>query len=141
MYDMDRTEAEERLPNGREAEFPSTWRPRVLCSGFRRAPLEFRPHIYSWFDSYPSPSILASPLHTPTPPSQWSLNTLAGCTALQHHVVAMHGADARKAFFNNKDLNLSDGYRLLVGGGPKVKDINANAGEYGRQFFLKNLLD
>ncbi|KAJ7097711.1 hypothetical protein C8R44DRAFT_889232 [Mycena epipterygia] len=62
-------------------------------------------------------------------------------SALQHHVVAMHGADARKAFFNNKDLNLSDGYRLLVGGGPKVKDINANAGEYGRQFFLKNLLD
>ncbi|KAJ7465106.1 cytochrome P450 [Mycena latifolia] len=60
---------------------------------------------------------------------------------LQYHVVVMHGDDARKAFFNDKGLNLNEGYRLLMGGSPKIEDINVSAGEYGRQFFLKNLSD
>ncbi|KAJ7465108.1 cytochrome P450 [Mycena latifolia] len=51
---------------------------------------------------------------------------------LQHHVVVMHGDGARKVFFNDKGLNMEEGYRLLMGGGPNIEDINVSTGEYGR---------
>jgi hypothetical protein len=34
----------------------------------------------------------------------------------QHQVVAMSGGEARKIFFNEKSLNLAQGYQLLRGG-------------------------
>jgi hypothetical protein len=59
----------------------------------------------------------------------------------KHHVVAMHGEEARKVFFGDKGLDMGEGYRLLMGGSPRVEDLNLEAGEHGRQFFLKNLSD
>jgi len=33
----------------------------------------------------------------------------------QYQVVAMSGEEARKVFFNEKNLNFTEGYRLLMG--------------------------
>ncbi|KAJ7664281.1 cytochrome P450 [Mycena rosella] len=56
----------------------------------------------------------------------------------EHHVVAMHGVDVRMAFFNATGLDMNEGYRPLMGGGAKVRDIDINAEETSRQFFLKH---
>jgi hypothetical protein len=40
----------------------------------------------------------------------------------------MAGEANRKIFFNNQNLDLSEGYRILLGGAPNVRDIiNVNA--------------
>ncbi|KAF8604864.1 cytochrome P450 [Ceratobasidium sp. AG-I] len=41
---------------------------------------------------------------------------------LKHNVVALRGEEARKAFFDRRDLNFTEGYRLLFGGAPRVED-------------------
>ncbi|KAG9090394.1 hypothetical protein FS749_000590 [Ceratobasidium sp. UAMH 11750] len=46
---------------------------------------------------------------------------------LKHNVVALKGEEGRKAFYDRRDLSLPEGYRLLFGGGPSVKDIAKNA--------------
>ncbi|KAG9073718.1 hypothetical protein FS749_014743, partial [Ceratobasidium sp. UAMH 11750] len=46
-----------------------------------------------------------------------------GFSILKNNVVALKGEEARKAFFDCRDLDLNEGYRLLLGGNPKVKDI------------------
>ncbi|KAG8712346.1 hypothetical protein FRC08_014724 [Ceratobasidium sp. 394] len=46
-----------------------------------------------------------------------------GFSILKNNVVALKGEEARKAFFDRRDLDFNEGYRLLLGGNPKVKDI------------------
>ncbi|KAJ7739145.1 cytochrome P450 [Mycena metata] len=43
---------------------------------------------------------------------------------LQHRVIASSGEDARKAFFGDKSLSLGEGYKILLGGGPDLAEIN-----------------
>ncbi|CCO32821.1 hypothetical protein BN14_06884 [Rhizoctonia solani AG-1 IB] len=49
--------------------------------------------------------------------------TSFGFNILKHQVVALRGEQARKLFFERKDLSFSEGYRLLFGAVPTVKDI------------------
>ncbi|KAF8688520.1 Cytochrome P450, partial [Rhizoctonia solani] len=69
--------------------------------------------------------------------------TAFGFNILRHQVVALRGEQARKVFFDKKDLSFSEGYRLLFGGGPNVKDIVADEVERNDQeslsFFLRRL--
>ncbi|QRV80118.1 cytochrome P450 family protein [Ceratobasidium sp. AG-Ba] len=46
-----------------------------------------------------------------------------GFNILQHNVVAIRGEEARKSFFDRRDLSFTEGYRLLFGGSPEVKDV------------------
>jgi len=41
-----------------------------------------------------------------------------------HSVVAMRGQAARKAFLDNKSLDPIDGYELLLGGTPRLRDLH-----------------
>ncbi|KAJ7509078.1 hypothetical protein B0H11DRAFT_1901842 [Mycena galericulata] len=41
----------------------------------------------------------------------------------KHRVVASSGEDARKIFFNDKSMNLDEGYKILLGSGPDLADI------------------
>ncbi|KAJ7131552.1 cytochrome P450 [Mycena crocata] len=45
---------------------------------------------------------------------------------LQHRVLASSGLDARKAFLTEKSLNLGEGYKILLGGGPDLADIKVD---------------
>ncbi|CAE6465073.1 unnamed protein product [Rhizoctonia solani] len=66
-----------------------------------------------------------------------------GFGVLGHDVVAMRGEEARKAFFSRSDLNFTEGYQLLFGGGPTTKDLAKNEKERNDQeelsFFLRRL--
>ena len=35
---------------------------------------------------------------------------------MQHNVVVLRGSEARKAYFDNKSLSFSEGYKVLMGG-------------------------
>ena len=35
---------------------------------------------------------------------------------MQHNVIALRGEEARKAYFENKSLNHTEGYKVLMGG-------------------------
>ena len=35
---------------------------------------------------------------------------------MQHNVIALRGEEARKAYFDNKNLNFIEGYKVLMGG-------------------------
>jgi len=43
---------------------------------------------------------------------------------MQHTVTAVRGEDGRKAFYNDKGFSILDGYALLTGGLPLLKDLN-----------------
>ncbi|KAJ8523130.1 hypothetical protein ONZ45_g407 [Pleurotus djamor] len=43
---------------------------------------------------------------------------------LHHAVVAMRGEESRKAFFGDKNLSFTEGYKILMGGSPDLKDID-----------------
>ncbi|KAJ7141246.1 cytochrome P450 [Mycena epipterygia] len=58
---------------------------------------------------------------------------------LQHHVVAMRGTEARQAFFTDKALNLPEGYKLLFGTSPSIRDVDVDRAEYNTQFLHKQL--
>ncbi|KAF8155590.1 cytochrome P450 [Crassisporium funariophilum] len=45
---------------------------------------------------------------------------------LQHDVVAMRGEEARKAFFESKSLDFLEGYKILMGGAPLLKDVEVD---------------
>ncbi|KAJ3517128.1 hypothetical protein NLJ89_g699 [Agrocybe chaxingu] len=45
---------------------------------------------------------------------------------LQHQVVALRGEEARKAFFDTKSLNFTEGYKILFGAAPRLQDIAIN---------------
>ncbi|KAF4611869.1 hypothetical protein D9613_003960 [Agrocybe pediades] len=42
---------------------------------------------------------------------------------LQHRIIAISGEKARQAFFSEATLSLSQGYRILTGGSPDLKDL------------------
>ncbi|QRV94605.1 cytochrome P450 family protein [Ceratobasidium sp. AG-Ba] len=46
-----------------------------------------------------------------------------GFNILQHNIVAVRGEEARKVFFDRRDLSFTEGYRLLFGNGPNAKDV------------------
>ncbi|KAJ1301352.1 hypothetical protein OPQ81_003751 [Rhizoctonia solani] len=66
-----------------------------------------------------------------------------GFNILKHQVIALRGEQARRVFFDRKDLSFTEGYRLLFGGGPSVKDIVPDEIEKNDQeqlsFFLRRL--
>jgi hypothetical protein len=35
---------------------------------------------------------------------------------MQHSVIALRGEEARKAYFDDKELSFSEGYKILMGG-------------------------
>jgi sterol 14-demethylase len=43
---------------------------------------------------------------------------------LQHTVIALRGEESRKAYFDNKSLSFLEGYKVLMGGSPRLQDIN-----------------
>ncbi|KAG8743136.1 hypothetical protein FRC10_000353 [Ceratobasidium sp. 414] len=49
--------------------------------------------------------------------------SMFGFNILEHNVVAIRGEEARKTFFDRRDLSFIEGYRLLLGGSPDVKDV------------------
>ena len=53
-------------------------------------------------------------------------------------MIAMAGEENRKIFFSDRNLDLSEGYRILLGGVPDVKDINIKTGDISD--FIKRLL-
>ncbi|KAG8743134.1 hypothetical protein FRC10_000351 [Ceratobasidium sp. 414] len=57
--------------------------------------------------------------------------SLFGFNILEHNIVAMRGENARKTFFDRRDLNFTEGYRILFGGVPMVQDIVEDAFEKG----------
>jgi len=57
---------------------------------------------------------------------------------LQHRVLAASGATARKVFLTQKGLSLDEGYKILLGGGPDLADINIETDEEGH--FVRRLL-
>ncbi|KAH7316408.1 cytochrome P450 [Rhizoctonia solani] len=66
--------------------------------------------------------------------------TSFGFNILKHQVVALRGEEARKVFFDKKDLSFTEGYRLLFGGGPNVKDIVPDEVEKNDQEQLSSFL-
>ena len=71
--------------------------------------------IWVNFGNDPSPHFKFNVLHvSPLSLRHWSR---ADCQrSLQHNVVALRGEEARKAYFDNKDLNFVEGYKVLMGG-------------------------
>ncbi|KAG5651880.1 hypothetical protein H0H81_007074 [Sphagnurus paluster] len=48
---------------------------------------------------------------------------------MQHRIVAVAGESARKVFFNEKGLDLEEGYGVLMGGKPKMHDIQVETAD------------
>jgi hypothetical protein len=65
------------------------------------------------FESDPSPHFKFNVLQV-GPLSAVSL--CPGLNIVQHSVVALRGEESRKAYFNNKNLSFTEGYRVLRGG-------------------------
>ncbi|KAF9557039.1 cytochrome P450 [Agrocybe pediades] len=64
---------------------------------------------------------------------------------LQHRVVSLRGEQARKFFFSQPGLNMTEGYRILMGGAPNLNDVGIEfGGESARtdtdEGFIKRLL-
>jgi sterol 14-demethylase len=56
-------------------------------------------------------------------------------------VLASSGLDARKAFLTDKCLSLGEGYKILLGGGPDLADINVETGGLDEEaHFMPQLL-
>ena len=43
---------------------------------------------------------------------------------MQHRVVALTGQEARKVFFNEPTLDFYEGYKILMGGAPRLENID-----------------
>ena len=43
---------------------------------------------------------------------------------LKHRVVVVAGPSARKGFFNDPGLNFIEGYKILMGGAPRIEDVD-----------------
>ena len=55
----------------------------------------------------------------------------------------MSGEDARKIFFSDQGLDLTDGYKMLQGGAPRLEEINVQPEEGDLKIdtkFLKRVL-
>ncbi|KAG9081346.1 hypothetical protein FRC06_005626, partial [Ceratobasidium sp. 370] len=49
--------------------------------------------------------------------------SMFGFTIRGNNVIALRGEEARRTFFDRRDLDFREGYRLLLGGNPKVDDV------------------
>ncbi|EIN08262.1 hypothetical protein PUNSTDRAFT_143902 [Punctularia strigosozonata HHB-11173 SS5] len=59
---------------------------------------------------------------------------------LHHQVVALQGEEGRKVFFNDKSLDFTEGYRILMGGAPRLEEIDkAGEGTDDVSWFNKHL--
>ncbi|KAG6886675.1 hypothetical protein C0992_002857, partial [Termitomyces sp. T32_za158] len=59
-----------------------------------------------------------------------------------HTVVALSGDHARKVFFNDQGLDLPEGYRIFMGGAPRLGDIDAEERDpRNLSVFIKQLLN
>ncbi|KAJ7784926.1 cytochrome P450 [Mycena maculata] len=66
--------------------------------------------------------------------------TLFRFRVLQHRVVASSGVEARTVFFNDKTLSLDEGYKVLLGGGPKLEEIHIDTGGLDKEaHFIRQL--
>ncbi|KAF8879391.1 hypothetical protein BD779DRAFT_1676436 [Infundibulicybe gibba] len=60
---------------------------------------------------------------------------------LHHPIVALNGEEGRKLFFDDKNLNSIEGYKVLMGAAPRLKDISLQDDKNGDvQWFNKQLL-
>ena len=55
-------------------------------------------------------------------------------------MIALSGENSRKVFFDDKSLDASQGYRILMGGAPNLECIDVGKVETARQEFIKDLL-
>ncbi|KAF8879392.1 cytochrome P450 [Infundibulicybe gibba] len=59
---------------------------------------------------------------------------------LHHSVVALNGEEGRKLFFDDKNLNSIEGYKVLMGAAPRLQDISLqDDGSGDVQWFNKQL--
>ncbi|KIM37023.1 hypothetical protein M413DRAFT_31186 [Hebeloma cylindrosporum] len=60
----------------------------------------------------------------------------------RHRVVAVAGEQGRKAFLNDQSLDMTQGYKILFGGVPRLEDINiqTRTGEPDSRAFVNRLL-
>ena len=58
----------------------------------------------------------------------------------QHRVVALAGPIARKVFFNDPKLHISEGYKILMGGVPDIRDVDVKVATENRSVGIKRLL-
>jgi hypothetical protein len=71
--------------------------------------------IWENFGSDPSPHFKFNVLHvSPLFLCHWSRADY--WRSMQHNVVALRGEEARKAYFDNKSLSFTEGYKVLMGG-------------------------
>ncbi|KAJ3502210.1 hypothetical protein NLJ89_g8990 [Agrocybe chaxingu] len=60
---------------------------------------------------------------------------------LQHQVVALRGEEARKAFFDTRSLDFTEGYKILMGAAPRLNDIDIDINNTGDvSWFNKHIL-
>ena len=59
----------------------------------------------------------------------------------------MSGEKLRKVFFNEPGFDMTEGYRILMGGGPEIEDVQIQTGAEGKEVhnevvegFIKRLL-
>ena len=73
--------------------------------------------IWANFGSDPSPHFKFNVLQvSPLSLCHWSRPGADYWKFMQHNVVALRGEEARKAYFDNKGLDFSEGYKVLMGG-------------------------
>ena len=82
-------------------------------------------HDFIWenFGSDPSPHFKFNVLHVLGLLSLYHWSEADYWRSMQHNVVVLRGEEARKAYFDNKDFNLAEGFKLLRGG---VRLVNAS---------------
>ncbi|KAH9478207.1 Cytochrome P450 monooxygenase [Psilocybe cubensis] len=62
---------------------------------------------------------------------------------LQHRVIAFNGEQSRKVYFNEAGFSMSEGYRILMGGAPELKDAHVQSSVTDADIedgFIKRLL-
>ncbi|THH10817.1 hypothetical protein EW146_g8249, partial [Bondarzewia mesenterica] len=68
-------------------------------------------------------------------------NRLVEFGILGHKVVAVRGEEARKAFFSERSLDFTEGYRILRGGAPELEDLDIRSENRGDMtWFSKHAL-
>jgi sterol 14-demethylase len=48
---------------------------------------------------------------------------------LHNSVIALRGEESRKTYFDDKSLSFTEGYKIFIGGTPKLRDINVDIEE------------
>ncbi|KDR74057.1 hypothetical protein GALMADRAFT_141795 [Galerina marginata CBS 339.88] len=59
---------------------------------------------------------------------------------LQHQIVALRGEEARKVFFDTKNLDFLEGYKLFMGAAPRLRDISVQTVSGDVSWFNKQVV-